>query len=49
MLCCGRAFDTPDESGYDGRDTYALLLWPGPALDRTVLKDGFAWMDAGRG
>jgi hypothetical protein len=25
--------------------TIALWLWPGPGLERRVLKDGFAWMD----
>jgi hypothetical protein len=43
-IVCGRASDTTNEYGDDGNDTYALLLWPGPPLERRVLKDGFSWM-----
>jgi hypothetical protein len=42
LLVCGRAFDSTNEYGDDGRDTYALLLWPGSPLRRRVLKNGFS-------
>ncbi len=44
LIVGGRGFDTTNEYGDEGSDTYALLLWPGPPLDRRVLKDGFSWM-----
>lgn len=45
LIVCGRDFDSTNEYGDDGSDTYTLLLWPGPPLDSRVLKDGFSWMD----
>ncbi len=45
LLVSGCGFDTINEFGDEGADTYELRLWPGPLLQRRVLKDGFAWMD----
>jgi hypothetical protein len=45
LVVCGRDFGSTDEYDAEGNDTYALLLWPGPTLQRRVLKDGFGWMD----
>jgi hypothetical protein len=45
LIVCGRDFDSTNAPGDDGSDSYALLLWPGPPLERRVVKDGFAWMD----
>jgi hypothetical protein len=45
VIVSGKGFDTTNEYGDEGADTYALHLWPGPLLTRRVLKDGFAWMD----
>lgn len=45
LLVCGRDFDSTDDHGDDGSDSYALFLWPGSPLARCVLKDGFTWMD----
>jgi hypothetical protein len=45
LIVCGRDFDSTNEYGDEGRDSYALMLWPGKPLDRRVLKDGFTWMD----
>jgi hypothetical protein len=45
VIVSGRGFDTTNEYGDEGTDTYALHLWPGPRLQRRVLKDGFTWMD----
>jgi hypothetical protein len=42
LIVCGRDFDSANEYGDEGRDTYTLLLWPGPALDGRVLKDGLS-------
>ena len=44
VIVWGRRFDSTDEYGDDGNDLYTLILWPGPPLDRRVLKDGFSWM-----
>jgi hypothetical protein len=43
LIVCGRDFDSTNEYGDEGDDCYALLLWPGPVLERRVLKDGFPW------
>jgi hypothetical protein len=45
VIVSGKGFDTTNEYGDEGADTYALHLWPGPPLERRVLKDGFTWMD----
>jgi hypothetical protein len=45
LVVSGCGFDTTNEFGDEGADTYALRLWPGPLLQRRVLKDGFASMD----
>jgi hypothetical protein len=45
LLVCGRDFDSVNECGDDGNDSYALLLWPGPVFERRVLKDGFSRTD----
>jgi hypothetical protein len=42
LIVCGHNLDSTNEYGDNGSDTYTLLLWPGPALDRRVLKDGFS-------
>lgn len=42
LIVCGRAFDSTNEYGDAGSDSYALLLWPGPPLERRVLKNGFS-------
>jgi hypothetical protein len=44
LIVCGRDFDSTNEYGDEGKDAYALMLWPGPPLDRRVIKDGFSWM-----
>ena len=44
LIVCGRNFESTNEYGDEGSDAYTLLLWPGPALDRTVLKDGLSRM-----
>ncbi len=44
LLVCGREFDATNEHDDDGDDTYTLRLWPGPLLERRVLRDGFSWM-----
>jgi hypothetical protein len=41
VIVSGKGFDTTNELGDEGSDTYALHLWPGPILKRRVLKDGF--------
>jgi hypothetical protein len=41
LVVCGRDFDSTNEHGDEGHDHYMLVLWPGPPLDRRVLKDGF--------
>jgi hypothetical protein len=41
LIACGRDFASTNEYGDEGRDRYALILWPGPPLRRRVLKDGF--------
>jgi hypothetical protein len=43
LIVCGRGFDSTHEYDDEGADSYTLLLWPGPPLDRRVLKDGFSW------
>jgi hypothetical protein len=45
LIVCGRHFDTLNEYGDEGDDSYGLLLWPGPPLERSVLKDGFPCRD----
>jgi hypothetical protein len=45
VMVCGKGFDTTNEYGDEGEDTYALHLWPGPLLERRVLKDGFTGVD----
>jgi hypothetical protein len=45
VIVSGRGFDTTNEYGDEGADTYALHLWHGPFLKWRVLKDGFTWMD----
>jgi hypothetical protein len=45
VIVSGKNFDTTNEYGAEGADTYALHLWPGRILERRVLKDGFTWMD----
>lgn len=44
VIVCGRQFHSPNEYGDDGDDSYTLVLWPGPPLDRRVLKDGLSSM-----
>ena len=44
LIVCGRGFNTTNEYGDEGSDSYMLVLWPGPPLDRRVLKDGFSSM-----
>jgi hypothetical protein len=43
LIVCGRGFDSTNEYGDEGSDSYTLVLWPGPPLDRRVRKDGFSW------
>ena len=45
VIVSGKDFDATNQHGDEGTDTYALHLWPGPLLERRVLKDGFTWMD----
>jgi hypothetical protein len=45
LIVRGRHFDTLNEYGDEGDDSYGLLLWPGPPLERSVLKDGFPCRD----
>lgn len=45
LRVCGRDFDSVNEYGDEGNDSYLLMLWPGPVGERRVLKDGFSWMD----
>jgi hypothetical protein len=45
VIVSGSGFDTMNEYGDEGVDTYTLHLWPGPLLERRVLKDGFTWRD----
>ena len=44
LMVCGRRFDSTNEYGDEGNDTYTLALWHGPPLERRVLRDGFSWM-----
>jgi hypothetical protein len=41
LVVAGRNFGTSNEHYDDGLDEYALHLWPGPILERRVVKDGF--------
>lgn len=39
LAVCGIGFDTTDEYGAAGSDTYTIWLWPGPVPPTRVLKD----------
>jgi hypothetical protein len=45
VIVSGTGFETTNDHGDEGADTYALHLWRGPLLERSVLKDGFTSMD----